>query len=641
MIEITMQRDRMNRLAHSGEKNAVRAIFDLEPFQRLFPGGTPLLLVRRRGDKEGYPVNLEVDGGKACWLLSSADTANPGTSQCELQWTVGETLVKSDKYDFLVLEALPAGTQPPDDASQRWFEAIQSQIGDLSKLTTKATENLVAAINEAAKSGGGSGSIDMQVADGYIQYSTDGGKTWENLIAVAELKGEKGDTGATGPQGETGPQGPQGETGPAGADGAPGKDGAPGAKGDTGATPNIQIGTVTTLDAGADATASMTGTAENPLLNLGIPKGEDGSSSADILICHISGSGTEASPYACDKTSQEINEAATAGKIVYAIDASKRAFPLVSAKPVAASFAMILTNGNLIGWQIKSSTVTYITRTLQDAADRVAALSEESTDAQYPSAKAVYDALQDVGSPDLSLGLAGAAVGQIAKITAVDADGKPTAWSPVDMPSGLPTVTAADNGKFMRVVSGAWAAAEGDASFDITGASTGQAPIINAVDADGKPTAWGTAVLAKVDGSNIPTDAMDAFRTRIAALPGVKVYGKADADGKIKAYTDAACTQEATYLVALGLSDYGNALLIYDHRTYQCVGFEEPASMQGSGNYVVTVFFRSEIATDSAGAAVLKVETAKLNVMDYLSGAANAPITITAGELPLTTTTTT
>ena len=29
-----------------------------------------------------------------------------------------------------------------------------------------------------------------------------------------------------------------------------------------------------------------------------------------------------------------------------------------------------------------------------------------------------------------------AAVGQIAKITAVDADGKPTAWSPVDMPSG-------------------------------------------------------------------------------------------------------------------------------------------------------------------------------------------------------------
>lgn len=206
----------------------------------------------------------------------------------------------------------------------------------------------------------------------------------------------------------------------------------------------------------------------------------------------------------------------------------------------------------------------------------------------------------------------------------------------------LPSVTAADNGKFMRVVSGAWAAAEGDASFDITGASTGQSPIINAVDTDGKPTAWGTAVLAKADGSNIPTNAMDTWRARIAALPGVKVYGKADADGKIKAYTDAACTQAMdSYIYAMQINEYGNALLIYDNRTYQCVGFEEPASMQGSGRYIVVVFFRSEIATDSAGVAVLKVETAKLNIMDYLSGAINAPITITAGELPLTATTTT
>lgn len=157
---------------------------------------------------------------------------------------------------------------------------------------------------------------------------------------------------------------------------------------------------------------------------------------ADILICHISGSGTDADPYACDKTSQEIAEAAAAGRIVYAVDDSKRAFPLVSGKPVSASFTMTLINGNLIGYQVKSSTVTYITRSLQDAANRVTALSEESTDAQYPSAKAVYEALQGVGGSDLSLGLTGATVGQIAKITAVDENGKPTAWSPVDMPSG-------------------------------------------------------------------------------------------------------------------------------------------------------------------------------------------------------------
>ena len=39
-------------------------------------------------------------------------------------------------------------------------------------------------------------------------------------------------------------------------------------------------------------------------------------------------------------------------------------------------------------------------------------------------------------TPDPSLGITNATVGQIAKITAVDSNGKPTAWEPVDLPSG-------------------------------------------------------------------------------------------------------------------------------------------------------------------------------------------------------------
>lgn len=40
------------------------------------------------------------------------------------------------------------------------------------------------------------------------------------------------------------------------------------------------------------------------------------------------------------------------------------------------------------------------------------------------------------GGSDASLGITGASVGQIAKVTAVDANGKPTAWEPVNMPTG-------------------------------------------------------------------------------------------------------------------------------------------------------------------------------------------------------------
>ncbi len=77
-------------------------------------------------------------------------------------------------------------------------------------------------------------------------------------------QGPEGKTGATGPKGETGPTGPQGETGATGA---------------TGATPNIQIGTVETGNPGTDVEASISGTAENPRLNLKIPRGADGSGS--------------------------------------------------------------------------------------------------------------------------------------------------------------------------------------------------------------------------------------------------------------------------------------------------------------------------------------------------------------------------
>ena len=47
-------------------------------------------------------------------------------------------------------------------------------------------------------------------------------------------------------------------------------------KGDTGETPDINIGTVTTAEPGTPAAATMTGTPEDPVLNLTIPKGAVG-----------------------------------------------------------------------------------------------------------------------------------------------------------------------------------------------------------------------------------------------------------------------------------------------------------------------------------------------------------------------------
>ena len=93
--------------------------------------------------------------------------------------------------------------------------------------------------------------IAMRVDGGYIQYSTDNGNTWVNLIAEADLKGDKGDPGTPGKDGHSpvvtatksgktttiSVDGTAIATVEDGADGAPGVAGAPGKNGTDGHTP--------------------------------------------------------------------------------------------------------------------------------------------------------------------------------------------------------------------------------------------------------------------------------------------------------------------------------------------------------------------------------------------------------------------
>ena len=154
---------------------------------------------------------------------------------------------------YAQLGIIQRGADPNADPSTKptlpvWAQ-IQAQIGDLSNLTTEDKTNLVAAINEAAKSGGGSGGGKDGTGIESIAYKgedEDGGNVYTVLLtdgtsyditAPKGAKGDKGDTGATGPQGPAG---------------APGKDGA--SMGITGATVG-QIAKITAVDTDGKPTA--------------------------------------------------------------------------------------------------------------------------------------------------------------------------------------------------------------------------------------------------------------------------------------------------------------------------------------------------------------------------------------------------
>lgn len=86
--------------------------------------------------------------------------------------------------------------------------------------------------------------VELQTNSTHIQWRYSGESEWRNLIELKRLEGPSGEKGETG---------------------------------QNAVNPNFSIGTVTTLDAGSQATVSLTGTYPNLKLNFGIPRGADGS----------------------------------------------------------------------------------------------------------------------------------------------------------------------------------------------------------------------------------------------------------------------------------------------------------------------------------------------------------------------------
>ena len=135
---------------------------------------------------------------------------------------------------------------------------------------------------------GAPGANGKDGTDGKTPYVGDNG----NWYIGADDTG-KPSRGAKGDKGEKGDKGAKGDKGDTGAKGEPGSPGAKGDKGDPGATPNLTVGTVTTLEAGQNATASITGESPDLTLNLGIPKGADGEGKAVDISTTLSSSSTD------------------------------------------------------------------------------------------------------------------------------------------------------------------------------------------------------------------------------------------------------------------------------------------------------------------------------------------------------------
>jgi len=84
--------------------------------------------------------------------------------------------------------------------------------------------------------------------------------------------GETGPVGPSGSDGAAGPEGPEGPQGLAGLDGEKGEKGEEGPEGPAGPPNSLSIGTVTTGEPGAPASATITGEPPTQTLDLTLPQ---------------------------------------------------------------------------------------------------------------------------------------------------------------------------------------------------------------------------------------------------------------------------------------------------------------------------------------------------------------------------------
>lgn len=319
-------------------------------------------------------------------------TVPGGVLRCGVYGVEGD---KKTPTVYAELGQIERGADPSGDTSTDPTLAVWAQIlakmGSLDDLTTEAKNTLVSAINEAANSGGGGGD------GGYLwrpTVSAAGEISWERsksttAPAAENIKGPKGDQGAKGDTGAQGPTGPQGPAGPQGETGAKGETGPQG-------------------PAGSDASV----TKDNVVAALGYTPAD----APGALICTITGSGTDASPYACDKTTAEIDAAIQAGKTVQA-KLEGFYYPLVARTGVqSCAFAGAYKASSTVRTIIVTQNGTVMVRSInmENAANKTTALSASSTNTQYPGAKTVWDAIPH---PEAKTDAMTQAVGK-------DADGK-------------------------------------------------------------------------------------------------------------------------------------------------------------------------------------------------------------------------
>lgn len=151
MITIEAKPGAALRLGYTGEHLARRIKFDVCDWRELYGEGTVVLLALREGDAAPYAVPIEQNNCSVIWNLRREDVAIAGGGECELQYLVGDVVVKEERWITTVEPSLDEPGEYPEAPERGYLEQVAAEGAAARTAAREARYRAEAAANSAKR----------------------------------------------------------------------------------------------------------------------------------------------------------------------------------------------------------------------------------------------------------------------------------------------------------------------------------------------------------------------------------------------------------------------------------------------------------------------------------------------------------
>ena len=144
MRSILVTRNAPILIGRRGENLATCILFDITDWRETYGDGQVELLHQRNGDESPYPCVITIDENDyVVWTITSGDTGIAGHGKCELRYMANDTLAKSVIYPTIVENSIDDGETEPPEPEKGWVQQVLDAKADAEAAAEKTEEAII------------------------------------------------------------------------------------------------------------------------------------------------------------------------------------------------------------------------------------------------------------------------------------------------------------------------------------------------------------------------------------------------------------------------------------------------------------------------------------------------------------------